>query len=212
MHRLREQRGRTLWASLTSRVLDSYFKTQLLPPCPLCLSLRGVTRTVLDSKSKVRRRRVHGNRRRKGCTFFLFSLWIDSFEMLHPYGPCDPFSPSVVSFGKEAHTRKFSFHLHVCFSSFPFHNLWTDSSLWATFDKEHKVSKFQKLWENAELAEEWSMLKDRQGWLSPRPFFFAAPGWAGSPGRAANHCHHTSCVEETAHCSWERKEGEKTGI
>lgn len=51
---------------------DSYFKAQVLPLCPLCLSLRGVARTVLDSKSKVRRRRVHDCRRCKGCTFFLF--------------------------------------------------------------------------------------------------------------------------------------------
>lgn len=50
----------------------NYFKAQVLPLCPLCLSSRGVARTVLDSKSKVRRRRVHDCRRCKGCTFFLF--------------------------------------------------------------------------------------------------------------------------------------------
>lgn len=74
--------------------------------------------------------------------------------MLHHYDPCDPFLPSVVSFGKEAPTRKFSVYLHVCLSSFPFHNLWTDSNIAAKFDNEHEVSKMQKLWENAELVED----------------------------------------------------------
>lgn len=80
----------------------------------------------------------------KAAPFFSFLCELIILKCSTVMAPCDPFLPSVVSFGKEAHTRKSSFHLHVCFSFFSFHSLQTATMQVALQANLTKNMRFQK--------------------------------------------------------------------